>query len=69
MERKFVEITKEKAKELYCKCEKVYVSTSRRSNWKIPESREYSSHAPAEELFNRGIPKYEGEVKFFIAQS
>ena len=69
MEKRFVEITKEKAKELYCKCEKVYVSTNERNNWKIPESREYGSHAPAEELFDSGIPKYEGEGKFFIAQS
>ena len=71
MEKNFVEITMEEAKNLYCKCEKIYITTSGtkvwkgRTYWKIPASGEYSSHAPIEELFYRGIPNNEGNVRFF----
>lgn len=67
MEKMFVEITKEEAKELYCKSKNVYVSTNQRKHWKLPASSEYSSHAPEEELFYRSIPEYEGDIKFFKA--
>ena len=65
MENKFVEITKAEAKKIYCTCGKVYVSNNVRNFWKLPASSEYSSHAPAEELFYRSIPEYEGETRFF----
>ena len=71
MERKFVEITMEEAKMLYCNGKDVYITTSGtkawkgRTYWKLPASGEYASHAPVENLFHRGIPEYEGEVKFF----
>lgn len=67
MEKIYIEITKEEAKKLYCKSEKVYVTTNTRTHWKLPASGEYGSHAPAEELFYRSIPEYEGDVKFFRA--
>lgn len=66
-----MEITREEAKKLYCNGKNVYITTSGtkvwqgRTHWKIPSSSEYGSHAPVEELFNRGIPIYEGEVKFY----
>ena len=60
------EISIEEAKVYYCKGLPVYVSNIQRTFWKLPASWEYSSHAPAEELFNRSIPKFEGENKFYI---
>ena len=65
MNDKLVEITKEEAKTVYCNHKKVYVSTDEREFWKLPASGEYGSHAPIEELFYRGIPMYEGNVRFF----
>lgn len=65
MENRFVRITKEEAKELYCKSEHVYASTNERKHWKLPASYEYASHAPKEELFHRSIPECEGKVEFF----
>lgn len=65
MKDRFVEITKEEAKIAYCKSKRVYVSTDEREFWKLPASGEYGSHAPIEELFYRGIPMYEGNVRFF----
>ena len=71
MVKKFVEITKEEAKDLYCKYKSVYITTSGtevwngRTHWKLPASGEYGSHAPVEELFYRGVPHNEGTVKFF----
>lgn len=65
MEAKYIEITKEEAKIIYCNCEKVYVTTDERKMWRLPTSYEYNSHAPIEELFYRSIPEYEGKVRFF----
>lgn len=65
MERKYIEITEAEAKEIYCKGGNVYISNINRSYWKIPASYEYGSHAPAEELFYRSCPKWEGENKFY----
>lgn len=64
-EKKYVEITEAEAKELYCKDEKVYICNDKRNYWKLPASYEYSSHAPAGDLFYRSIPKYEGNTKFY----
>lgn len=61
----YLQITEEEAKKMYCEGHKVYVTTNKRTHWKMPSSYEYCSHAPAEELFNRSIPKYEGGVGFF----
>jgi len=63
----FKSITPDVAKQLYCKGYLVYVNTACRTHWRLPASYEYGSHAPAEELFYRSIPQYEGEVKFFVA--
>ena len=63
--KNFMEISKDEAKELYCKYKDVYVDTDERTKWKLPPSREYASHAPIEELFYRGIPTYEGNVIFY----
>lgn len=60
-------ITREEAKNIYCKGENVYITTNSREYWKIPASYEYGSHAPAEELFNSSIPQYEGNVEFYKA--
>lgn len=71
MEKIFIEITEAEAKKIYCKCGKVYITTSGtkvwngRKHWKLPASYEYASHAPAEELFYRSIPTNEGEIKFY----
>ena len=61
----FVEITKPEAKRAYCRGGNIYVSTIYRTHWQLPPSHLYSSHAPAEELFERGIPTREGKVHFF----
>ncbi len=63
----FIKITKEEAKEMYCKCKNVYVTTNERTHWKMPAASAYGSHAPIAELFYRSIPEYEGEVEFFKA--
>lgn len=60
-----IEITKEEAKELYCKGKSIFVNTNLRNQWKLPPSYAYSSHAPAEDLFYRSIPTGEGEVAFY----
>lgn len=60
------EITKEQAKEEYIKGTNVYVTTDKRTMWKMPASYQYASHAPASELFYRSLPKYEGTVRFFV---
>ena len=65
MENNYTEITREEAKNLYCKGNSIYICNNSRKYWKLPESYEYSSHAPAEELFNRSIPTGEGETKFY----
>ena len=62
------QVTREKAQELYESGASVYVTNDMRSNWKMPASYEYSSHAPAKELFNRSEPKFEGENRYFIAE-
>ena len=54
------------AKKLYCHGHYVYITTDKRSLFRLPASYEYGSHAPAEELFYRGIPAYEGEVRFYV---
>lgn len=61
----FSPITKDEAKQRYCKGEPVYVTTRHRTHWKLPASYEYSSHAPKEELFYRSIPDNEGEVRYY----
>ena len=65
MKKNFVEISKEEAKIAYCNHKKVYISTDSRKFWKMPASYEYGSHAPINELFYRGSPEYEGNVRFF----
>ena len=65
MEVKYIEITENEAKTLYCNGEKVYISTNTREHWKMPNAWEYGSHAPKEELFYRSIPEYEGKTTFF----
>lgn len=65
MKNNYTEISKEDAKELYCKGDDVYICNDNRKYWKLPASYEYSSHAPASELFERSIPQYEGGIKFY----
>lgn len=67
MEYRFVKITEEEAKKLYCHTENVYVSTNKREHWRLPPSYHYASHASDESLFYRSIPEYEGTVEFFKA--
>lgn len=61
----YQEITEDEAKIMYCKGDPIYTLTLKQNLRKIPASYEYSSHAPASELFYRGIPQYEGRVQFF----
>ena len=65
MKNNYMEITREEAKEIYCKGNNVYICNDKRKYWKLPASYEYSNHAPISELFERSIPKYEGETKFY----
>lgn len=65
MKSNYTEISKEEAKELYCKGNNIYIRNDERKYWKLPASYEYSSHAPITELFERSIPQYEGDVKFY----
>lgn len=68
MENRFVKITEAEAKELYCHGGNyVYVSTDKRKHWQMPPSYHFASHAPAEDLFYRAFPDYEGNVEFFKA--
>ena len=67
MENRFVRITEEEAKNLYCNTENVYVSTNERKLWRLPPSYYYASHSSSENLFYRSIPEYEGTVEFFKA--
>jgi hypothetical protein len=66
---KYTEITKANAKARYVLGKNVYVTTNDREYWRMPRASEYGSHAPAEELFHRSIPEYEGDVKFFVLNS
>ena len=43
----------------------IYVCTDHRNFWKLPATYEYSSHAPASELFYNGLPFNEGAIRFF----
>ena len=61
----YIEITKEEAKDIYCKNGDVYVSNKERQYWHLPPSYAYNSHAPIEELFYRSCPSNEGENRFF----
>lgn len=65
MKNNYTEISKEDAKELYCKGNDVYICNDQREYWKLPAGYEYGSHAPITELFERSIPKCEGDVKFY----
>lgn len=67
IENRFVKITEDEAKNLYCHTENVYVSTNKREYWQLPPSYYYASHASNESLFYRSIPEYEGTVEFFKA--
>jgi len=67
MENRYIKITEEEAKELYCHTEYVYLSTDKREHWQMPPSYHFASHAPAEDLFYRCVPEYEGDVEFFKA--
>ena len=69
---KYIEITKDEAKEIYChsynEYARVYLCNNQREFWKMPASYEYGSHASGSELFYRSIPWGEGETKFFIEE-
>jgi hypothetical protein len=65
MEGKFIEITELEAKEIYCNGGNVFITNNRRTFWRMPCSYEYGSNAPAEQLFYRSIPKYEGQTIFY----
>lgn len=65
MKNNYTEISREDAKDLYCKENDVYICNDKRKYWKLPASYEYSSHAPTTELFERSVPRYEGDVKFY----
>ena len=62
----YTEISKEEAKELYRNSNDIYICNNRRKYWRLPASSEYSSHAPITELFERSVPKYEGNTSFYI---
>ena len=64
-EEKFIPITEIQAKCTYCACVPVFVTTEKRTYWELPAPYCYTSHAPAEELFYRSLPDYEGEIQFF----
>lgn len=61
----YIKITEEEAKRIYCRGGKVYISNNKRTYWKLPDSYYYFSNEPAEKLFYKSIPKYEGENNFY----
>lgn len=63
--KEYIEISKEEAIQLYCKCEDVFICNDKRKFWKMPKSYEYSSHEPEKNLFFRSIPSGEGDTKFY----
>lgn len=63
----FKSITKEEAKNLYCKCRVIYVKYNNEMR-KIRESGEYGSHAPIEVLFYRSIGYYK-DLDFYTEWS
>ena len=65
---KYIEITETEAKEIYCSGNQIYVTTDQKELFKVPCSGDYGSHAPAEVLYYRSVPKNEGNVKFFIEE-
>lgn len=71
---KYIEITKEEAKERYCYGNCIYICTDdgKYEYWKMPASYDYGSHAPAEQLFYRSIPWGKDwkkvEARFFIEE-
>lgn len=62
----YKEVTEAEAKESYCNGLQIYVSTDKREFVKVPCSGDYGSHAPAEQLFYRSIPKGEGNNRYFV---
>lgn len=60
-----IEISKEQTLQEYCKGQSVYISTNSRSEWRLPPSYFFGSHAPVEDLFYRSVPKTEGTVHFY----
>ena len=67
MSMNYIEISKEEAKKLYCYGENIYITNGKRTFWRLPSPDAYGSHAPAEQLFHRSIPFYEGDTKFYKA--
>lgn len=63
MKKEYIEITEAEAREIYCKGENVYITNEKRTLWKLPASYEYTSNAPAKELFYRSIPECEGKTE------
>ena len=61
---KYIEISEEEAKELYCKGDQVYFTSRTKTFWQLPASYEFASLVPAEQLFYRLISSGE-ETKFY----
>lgn len=64
----FMSISEEIALNHYIHGNPVYVSTGMRTYWKLPAAHEYSSHAPATELFYRSLPEHEGTIYYYIKE-
>ena len=52
-------VSREEAKSAYVKCKRIWIDNEF-GQVKIPNSWEYGSHAPAEELFGRSVSKCGG---------
>ena len=62
---KYIEISEEEAKELYCKGDKVYITNRMKTMWKMPATYEFNSLVPAEQLFYRLLSSGGNETKFY----
>lgn len=64
----FMSILESVALDNYIHGKPVYVSTGMRTYWKLPAAHEYSSHAPATDLFYRSLPKWEGTIYYYMKE-
>lgn len=62
---KYIEISEEEAKELYCNGDKVYITNRMKTMWKLPPTYEFNSLVPAEQLFYRLLSSGGDETKFY----
>lgn len=63
--KKYIEISKDEAIQLYCNGTDIFICDNQRQFWCLPKSYEYSSNEPAEKLFLEAylLKKTQGFIK------